>query len=235
MGIKNYKSSAVSYFAQDGKVNLRDVLRLVHRARCKRPELRDLKLVFLTGFGEGPIFATRIFKDQRPQMIAVTFPPSTRLPDGNPYRMSIQAEAFLRAMKVEIVSSRLPFDGLGVGSTSDHEYRMIKRVLSHFGRSMPLCVQAILQACDAGLLKEGEDAIGITGDLAAVITASTTSNFLAEGSHFCIREFICKPRQKNQGFPETGKPKPKLLAPTTSHVTTSSNTSLELRADIKGS
>jgi hypothetical protein len=204
MGVKTYTASVASYFEQDGKVNLKDVLRLLHRARRRRSDLRPLTIVFLTGFGEGPIFATRMFKNDRPKMIAVTFPPTTRLADGRFHKMSEEAEAYLRAMKVDVISARLPFDGIGGGAV-DHEMAAIKKVLGHFGRSMPLCVQAVLQACDMGLIQEGENVIAVTGDIAAVITASTTGNFLAETSTFCVREFICKPKQKNEGFPNTGK------------------------------
>ncbi len=195
MAIKTYTSSAIAYFHQDGRENLKDVLRLVQRARCKRQEISALKVVFLTAFGEGPVLAIRAFKTNRPNIIAVTFPPSVKLPDGSPYTLSEQVLAYLRAMKVEVVSSRLPFDGFDGSTPVDSQMAMIKTILSRFGRSTPLCVQAVLQACDAGLIAEGEDVISVTGDMAAIVTASTTANFLVPNSPFSIREFICKPSQ----------------------------------------
>ena len=205
MGVKTYRSSAIAYFHEEGRTNLRHVLRLVQRARCKRPELQNLKIVFMTAFGEGPLLATRLFKNNRPKMVAVTFPPTVKLPDGNPYVISEQVEAYLRAMKVDLVRARLPFDGFGGNTPADQQMLLIKSILRSFGRSMPMCVEAVLQACDAGLVEEGEDVIGITGDMAAVITASTTSKFLSSQSVFSVREFICKSEKQVQR-PPAGAP-----------------------------
>jgi hypothetical protein len=166
----------------------------------------------MTGLGEGPLLATRIFKEDRPHIIAVTLPPYFRTSDGCIQGIAEEVSAYLRAMKVDIITSRLPFDGMGAGSF-DQEMNVIKSVLSRVGRSFPLCVQAVLQACDHGLIAEGEDVIGITGDTAAVITASTTANFLSPQSQFYVREFICKPRRRNEGAPEVGKTKILLPSP----------------------
>ena len=200
MGVKTYRSSAIAYFNEEGRTNLRHVLRLVQRARCKRPELQELKVVFMTAFGEGPLLATKLFRNNKPRMIAVTFPPTVKLPDGKPYVLSDQVESYLKAMKVELVRARLPFDGFGGNTPADQQMILIKSVLSSFGRSMPMCVEAVLQACDAGLVEEGEDVIGITGDMAAIVTASTTSKYLSSQSVFSVREFICKSEKRTQRF-----------------------------------
>ena len=52
---------------------------------------------------------------------------------------------------------------------------LIKDVLSLFGGGFSLCVQAVLQACDMGVLKIGEKVVVITGDCAAIVTALTTA------------------------------------------------------------
>jgi hypothetical protein len=213
MGVNTYTSTAVSYFDQDGKTNLRNVLKLLHRARRKRPDLQPLKMIFMTGFGEGPLLATRIFRENRPQIIAVTFPPTMLVSENRYHTIPDEVAAYLRAMKVQIIMARLPFDGMGGTTMGDHEMRLIKNVLSKLGRSVPLCVQAVLQACDHGLVREGEEVIGITGDLAAVITASTTSSFLSENSPFYIREFICKASRRGEGTPDAGKQRRIMLSP----------------------
>jgi hypothetical protein len=211
MAMSQYTSSAVSYFAQDGKANLRAVLKLLQRARRKRADLKAMKIVFMTGYGEGPLLAIRNFKDDHPKMIAVTFPPNTPTSDGRPHFIPEEVGAYLKAMKVDIISTRLPFDGMDGTTMGDHEMRLVKSVLSKLGRSVPLCVQAVLQACDHGLVEQGEEVIGVTGDLAAVITASTTASFLSPTSPFYIREFICKAGTRGNGIPDPGVPRKMLL------------------------
>ena len=212
MGVKGFTTSGITYFDVDGRSNLRQVLRLVQRARSKRADLTNLKVVFLTGFCEGPLLATRIFKENRPKMIAVTFPPTTKIGEKD-YVIAPEVLAYLRAMDVDIVSNRLPFDGFDGTTVVDQQMRLLKSTLGIFGRSMPLCVQAVLQACDVGLILEGETVIAITGDMAAIVNASTTVSFLAPNSAFSINEFICKPRRRTATPTIVGPHPDKLLPP----------------------
>jgi hypothetical protein len=68
-------------------------------------------------------------------------------------------------------------------------------VLSLFGGGFAVCVQAVLQACDQGVIEQGEKVIAIAGDTAAVMTASTTRGFLSRESGFSINEILCKARK----------------------------------------
>lgn len=210
MGINAYTQGVTRYFTQDGRANLRDVLRFVQRSLKKRADLRTMKLVFLTGFGEGPMLATRLLREFDPKIIAVTFPPTLKLKVGEDVmtpRISDEVAAFLKAMKVDIITARLPFDTMVGANMQESEMRTIIGTLSIFGRSVPLCVQAVLQACDFGYVAEGEDVIGITGDCAAIITATSTKNFLSPTSLFVVKEFICKSGSRNVGRPLTGAKK----------------------------
>jgi hypothetical protein len=59
---------------------------------------------------------------------------------------------------------------------------------------MKVCVEIILMAANAGLIRQGEDVISIGGtdigaDTAVVIRSSTSLDF----DNFQVREIICKP------------------------------------------
>lgn len=205
-----FKSRVTRYFYEDGRANLTDVLKFVHQSMKRRAELRDLKVVFLTAFGEGPVLAVRMLRELHPKMIAVTFPPTTLVStsDGRQVaapKMSDEVAKFLRAMDVTLIQGRLPFDLVAGVDGHNSSVTLIQKLYEGFGRSFPLCIQAVLQACDAGAISEGEDVIAITGDCAALICAAPTSRFLQQGSCFMVREFICKPASRGVGFPATTK------------------------------
>ena len=55
---------------------------------------------------------------------------------------------------------------------------------------MSLCVQAILMACDAGVVDEGEHVIALSADTTILARSAPTTRFLTD---FIVREIICKP------------------------------------------
>ena len=71
---------------------------------------------------------------------------------------------------------------------------LIRSALEVFGGSMPLAIQAVLQAADCGYVETGEQVIAITSDTAVLITASTTKQFLSNTCGMMVNEIICKPR-----------------------------------------
>jgi uncharacterized cupredoxin-like copper-binding protein len=72
--------------------------------------------------------------------------------------------------------------------------KLVVDLLSLLGGSFAQGVQAVLQACDHGLVEIGEKVIMVTGDSAALVTASTTAKFLTRDEGLSIHEIICKPR-----------------------------------------
>lgn len=190
------QSRATHHFPTEGRENLKDVLKVVKRAMKRREELRSLKLVFFTGYGEGPVLATNILREYGPQMIAVTFPPTFEIKRENGEKENPQitkeVSAYLAAMNVRIIRARLPFDLMEGAEAHTREMTTIKNSLSIVGGSFPLCVQAVLQACDFGFVSDGETVIGITGDCAAVIRVCPTKHFLSPQSQFFVKEFLCR-------------------------------------------
>jgi hypothetical protein len=85
-------------------------------------------------------------------------------------------------------------------------------------------------ACDLGEVELGERVIAISGDCAAILTASTTSKFLTKDG-ISINEIFCKPRTLTIARP-VPVPKPMVIEQTSevSNVRTIRGESNELKA-----
>lgn len=195
MGVNSdYKLASIVYFETEGRSNLVQVIRTVKRTIKKRPEI-PRKLVIFTALGEGPARAYNELQEYDPEIIAVTFPPSFAVKlDNETIHPSIHPKlmAFFNGVNIRVITGRLPFDP--IEGAQNHQTKLMRDVLSLFGGSFALCVQAVLQACDHGAINIGERVISITGDCAAVVTVSTTEKFLSPECGLAINEILCKPR-----------------------------------------
>jgi hypothetical protein len=193
------KTHSIYYFDQEGRENWEQVLRLVKRAFKRRPEFRSYKVVIFTAIGEGPALAYNLLQDylDTTKIIAVTFPPDfTAVRDGQTVspRIFPKAKTFFDGVGIPVVTARLPFQAIEGVEGHNQQMKLIGDVLTLFGGSFSLSVQAVLQACDHGLVEVGEKVIAVTGDSAAVITASSTTKFLNREQGLAINEIICKAR-----------------------------------------
>ncbi len=200
--MKDKTVSAIVYFEKEGRQNLSHVLNTVKRAFGKREDIRACKIVILTAAGEGPALAYNKFKQYGPKIIAVTFAPGFSVKrtdsEGNaietPVCLTDQLKKFFAGVDVTVLSSRLPLEGFDGAESIKQEMKLIRDVLSLFGGGFSLCVQAVLQACDMGAINIGEKVVVITGDCAALVTASNTARFLSADNGLSINEILCKPR-----------------------------------------
>jgi hypothetical protein len=91
------------------------------------------------------------------------------------------------------VRAHLPFDPIRAQYQSygvlGHDLSLLGNVLTIFGGSMSLCVQAILMACDAGIVRKGEHVISLTSDTSILVRSAPTSHLLTD---FIVREIFCK-------------------------------------------
>jgi hypothetical protein len=194
--------SGIVYFEQEGRQNLSQVLNTVKKHFRKREDIRSCNIVVFTAVGEGPALAYNKLKEYGPKIIAVTFPPGFSIKrkgdDGKeietPVILSDQLRQFFAGVGVTVLSSRLPFEGFEGADSINHQMKLIKDVLSLFGGGFSLCVQSVLQACDMGAVEIGEKVVVITGDCAALVTASNTARFLSADGGLSINEILCKPR-----------------------------------------
>lgn len=197
MGINTQTSQSIVYFEREGRENLTQVLRVVKRAFRKRVELRSLKIVVFTAIGEGPALSYNLLQEYTPQIIAVTFPSDFYIVrEGKKICPNIpdKIQALFDGLGIKVIRSRLPFEEIDGVPGYNEQMKLIKDSLSVFGGGFVPCIQAVLQACDHDAIRVGEKVISITGDSAAIITASTTKTFLSKESGLVVNEILCKAR-----------------------------------------
>jgi hypothetical protein len=200
--VKGKSVSAVVYFEQEGRQNLSEVLNTLKRTFRKREDIRACKIVIFTAAGEGPALAYNKLKEYSPKIIAVTFAPGFSVKkkdnEGKEIETSVclsdQLKKFFAGVDIIVLSSKLPFEGFDGVDSIKQQTKLIKDVLSLFGGGFSLCIQAVLQACDMGAINIGEKVVVISGDCAALVTASTTARFLSTDNGLSINEILCKPR-----------------------------------------
>lgn len=193
------------YFEREGRQNLPHVLNVVKKAFKKRDDVRVCKLVIFTAVGEGPALAYNKLKEYKPKIIAVTFPPGFSVKrkndDGNTIEMAVhlsdELKNFFDGVGITVLTGRLPFDGFDAVDSIKQQMKLIRDTLSLFGGGFSLCVQAVLQACDMGAIEIGEKVVAISGDCAAIMTASTTVKFLSFDGGLSVNEILCKARNFN--------------------------------------
>jgi hypothetical protein len=196
---KNYAAQIV-YFNSEGRQNLAEVLRIIKRVLKKREELRSLKIVIFTAEGQGPAMAYNKLAEFMPKMIAVTFPVhfSVKLKDTEERyfpRIPDNIQQLFYGMQIDVVvPPSLPFDLIEGMDGHNQQVKVINQTIAMFGSGFGLCIQAVLRACDVGLLEEGEQVIAMSGDTAGLFVASTTSHFLNKANGLQVQEIFCKPR-----------------------------------------
>ncbi|MGA3128145.1 MAG: hypothetical protein ABSD13_15695 [Candidatus Korobacteraceae bacterium] len=200
MAVKSPDALSIFYFEEEGRQNLVQVVRILKRLLRKREGLRSKKFVFFTAFGEGPLIAYNQFQEFDVKIIAVTFPRSFMVKvEGKEHHpdLSPKIRAFFDGVGIKVLSGRLPFDSIEGAEGLNREMKLVKDVLTTISGSFPLCIQAVLQSCDMGEVEPGEQVVAITGDCAALVTASTSNRFLSGDDGLVVNEILCKPRNLN--------------------------------------
>jgi uncharacterized protein len=213
------KFHKVQYFASEGRGNLSSVIKCIKMfLRSPDPQgvIAPKKIVFMTREGEGPILAHSQLQSEDVKIIAVTFPRNYagKRADDSIFmpEISERVRRFFTAFNIPIITNRLPFEDIQGADSHNREMSLLRNALAIFGGSMPLAIQAVLQATDAGYVDVGEQVIAATGDTALLVTASTTRLFLVKDSRgLSVNEIICKPNT----FDMTRRPRvPQLSNPT---------------------
>jgi hypothetical protein len=194
------RQNKVQYFESEGRDHLLEVIKSIKVYLRSTDDLRmPRKLVFLTRQGEGPVLAYNHIPLDGMKVIAVTFPRffAGRGDDGSVFVPEIpdKIKKFFDGVGIDVITNRLPFDDIFGAEAHNREMRVLRDALALFGSSVPLAIQAVLQATDAGKVDPGELVIVATGDTALLVTASTTHLFLMRDERgLSVNEIICKPR-----------------------------------------
>lgn len=177
-----------TYFWQEGKANLRDCLRIAFNA-ANEHDVRTI--VIFTGAGEGVRVAHESFLSQPEfahiKLVAVAFP------HGHPHELGNADRDWMTARNIPVIQAHLPFDTIKSQYQSygilGQDFSLLGNALNIFGGSISLCVQAVLMACDAGLVRKGEHVIALTSDTSILVRSAPTSHLLTD---FIVREIFCK-------------------------------------------
>jgi hypothetical protein len=194
----NQVVDSITYFAEEGKNNLSECLRLSFETVVR---FGLEKLVIFTGVGEGIQQAIDEYLSQDAyrhiRVVGVTFA------QGFEVRQNGQATAhdFPSELRrsflghgIPIVRAHLPFDPISMQYQQHgvlaQDLGIVGNALNIFCGSMSLCVQALLMACDAGEIEIGEHVVVMTSDTALIARAAPTSRLLTD---LIVRQIICKP------------------------------------------
>lgn len=196
------RQDVTSYFDGEGREHMREC---IDRSAewCVRTGLR--KLVIFTGTGEGPHYAAKelLSTDEYSslQVVAVTppFGRAYRTSPGDPNSPIIRAginpamRDELLALGINVVSAHLPFKGIHNGRERTSEWARVAEAYGVLGGGFALCIQALLVACDAGVVQSGERVVVASADTAFVAIACRTDSFLSPIDGLLIEHIICRP------------------------------------------
>jgi len=216
--INNSTKAPIFYFDAEGRANLEEVLKVIKKTLKSREDLRRLKIVVFTAEGRGPALAYNQLGEYLPRMIAVTFPRgfTVKGPKGHPYcpRIDENVLKFFKGVEIDVVvPPRLPFDQIEGMDVHNQQMRLVRQTMAIFGSGFELCLQAVMCACDVGLIEEGEAVIAFSGDTAGLFTASPTKRYLSPQHGLAVQEIFCKPRRLT-----VSRPKPMIVAPETKTI-----------------
>lgn len=203
-----------TYFWKEGKANLHDCLQISFAAAKK---FNVAKIVIFTGVGQGVKEAYNDFLSQDDykhiSLVAVTFPHGHPHPD-----FSAEDLLWMDEQKIPLIRAHLPFNPIKAQyhGMLGQDFSLLGNVLNIFGGGMSLAVQAVLMACDAGVVHKGEHVIALTSDTSILVRSAPTSHLLTD---FIVREIFCKavlldiskkeelPKPETQDIAEPASPK----------------------------
>lgn len=214
-------TSAITYFAQEGRENLGECLRLSFETLA---QLSLEKLVIFTGIGDGIQEAIDGYLC-RPEyadikIVGVTFAQGFEVRQNGQQSAHVFPEdrkAAFSSRSIPIVRAHLPFDSISTQYRQQHgilgqDMGIVGNALNIFCGSMSLCVQAVLMACDAGEVEIGEHVVVMTADTALIVRAAPTARLLTD---LIVRQIICKPAFltviKAEKLVESGEEEPEAL------------------------
>jgi len=216
-------TAPVTYFLQEGRDNLSECLQTAFRA-ARNHSIE--KMIIFTARGEGVVRALDDFCTQPKfadvRLVAVTFPVGQPFKDaeGNSidYEIKDEVKERFRKHSIPLIRAHMPFDPIfsqhGDRGVLGHDLSLVESALNAFGGSMSLCIQAVMIACDAGVVGWGEHVIAMTSDTAILAQAAPTRRMLSD---LAVREILCKPVIYSRGRGE--KADQMLTAQETQHPT----------------
>lgn len=143
-------------------------------------------------------------------LVAVTFPAGQlfRAKEGDLVRTKLSDPAERNKLEdkgITIVQGTMPLQEIITPGCSDPKIDAILRTLSLISLGLPLCVQAILMATDAGVVSAGQEVVSASADTAIVGTGVLSNWLFHPEEGLDIREIICKPHSRLMQLESRGK------------------------------
>jgi len=184
----------ITYFEKSGPENTEQTL---EAAKRRAKELGTKDVVVASTHGATALKAAEIFKDLKVNLVAVSICESFRK-EG--WAMTKAEKKKLSESGVKVLTSVHTLgDGVANAFTEKFGGRSIEEVvretLYRFSQGMKVCVEIILMAADAGLIRMDKEVMAIAGtgegaDTCIIVKPAYPRKFL----DFEIREIVTKPR-----------------------------------------
>jgi hypothetical protein len=181
----------IVYFAEPGKENTDEVLRL---ARRRAEELGIKSILVASTTGDTALKAMEVFKGTR----VVVVSHFTGMTGPNVQEFTEENRQKLLSAGVPLLTATHTFSGLGRAMRKKFNMHLFEETMANtlrlFGQGMKVVCEITLMATDAGLVRTDEDIIVIGGtsrgaDTAVVLRPVNSEDFF----DLKVREILCKP------------------------------------------
>ena len=194
--MSNHRDSTIRYFPEESGQNLTATLEVVaDRWRDSSPRLAIIS--FSSGGTSMLELRERLGSEAR--LIVVTYPHKHpfRNEDGDVfYAPTSESSTIERLQKtsISVVKGTRPFEDIIHPRASSVKHLAIRETLKMISGGMELCCEAVMMACAAGEVEQGDEVISFSADTAIVGVAALPSMMFHPGFGFEVREILCKPR-----------------------------------------
>lgn len=182
----------VEYFEKAGKENTSRCLEIVSGL------LKEgfSHLVVATTTGETGLLFAKKFEGKTLNMVAVTH--NVGYAGQNVDECSSEARQELMSLGVKIFTGAILSRGIEASFMKKHQGvypgYIVAQTLRLLGQGTKVCVEIVVEACDAGMVPEGEDIIAVAGtgkgaDTVAIVQAHPSDRFL----DVRVRQILAKP------------------------------------------
>ncbi len=191
------------YFDAHGEINTEKTIEL---ARLRAEELGIGRVVVASETGLSALKVLDAFPEA--EVIVVTSAAGTCVEGSviGDLRIGIPDDAILRGLRergARVVRGTDPFWNLAAHTSLIDTAKLGMMFYKVVCGGLHVCMTAVLEATDAGHLRQGEEVVAMAGsfvglDTAIVAAAANSVNFFKA---FEVREIICKPRRPRYTWP----------------------------------
>lgn len=192
------RSKTITYFDMEGKENVSKVIKCVQK-RLGEGDIKKV-LIFAANFNAVTQLIEKV--GGLAKIYVVSFPykqifyqqnEKQGLEEITPQTSQEHAREMIEKLGAELIQGPLPLDDVIIPKAPDMKLAVIKYTLGIISKSLPLCVDAAVMACDSGKIEPGETIAVMSADTAVVIRASSKVYMFHPERGTRVQEILCKP------------------------------------------